>query len=96
VAQTLKTLVPELTSSFQTLNYTTNELAYNPPGDNEGFEFWFAWMAHNWNSFVSTGDAHGRIGRALLFVPCVSLRNMGALGDLFSAAIGTLHTCPGS
>jgi len=96
IVQRLGALVPQLTSSFQTFHYTANELAYNPPGDDEGMLFWMAWAAHNWNSFLYTGDAHGRFGRALLMMPCVSLRNMGPLGDLFSAAIGALRVCPGS
>lgn len=61
---------PELTRSFQVLTYFVNELAYNAPGDDEGFLFWLSWFVHNWNSVFATGDAHGGIGRATQLVNC--------------------------
>ncbi|MCW3039753.1 MAG: hypothetical protein JWM31_1658, partial [Solirubrobacterales bacterium] len=55
----LSAVTPALTSAFKVLNYTVNELAYNPQGDDEGFLYWLSWFAHNGNSFTSTQDAHG-------------------------------------
>jgi phospholipid/cholesterol/gamma-HCH transport system substrate-binding protein len=47
-----------------------NELAFNPPGKEEGFLFWLAWANHNANSLFSMRDAHGAIRHSLLFASC--------------------------
>jgi phospholipid/cholesterol/gamma-HCH transport system substrate-binding protein len=52
---------PDLTRTFRTLQYLANELAFNPDGPEEGFLFWLAWFAHNGNSSLSAGDAHGAV-----------------------------------
>lgn len=82
---------PALTGIAKTLNYTLNEAAYNPPGDDEGFLFWAAWAAHNLNSVLSTGDAHGTILRAITIVSCNGFQTNSSLKPLFKA----LGTCPG-
>jgi len=57
----LSQLTPDLSRSFQALEYLTNELNYNPnKGDNQGFMFWLSWFVHNFNSVVSSGDAKRR------------------------------------
>lgn len=61
---------PGLVSGLKSLNYFFNELAYNPPGDDEGFLFWLAWAGHNFNSFFSAADAHGNIARATSLFSC--------------------------
>lgn len=62
---------PQLTSALQVVNYVLNEFAYNPPGgEDEGGLFWVSWFFHNWMSLSSTADAHGALGRAIVFTGC--------------------------
>ena len=86
--------VPDLTDSFQVVNYLVNELAYNPSGKNQGYLFWFDWLAHNWNSLFSTEDAHGGIGRADVIVSCQQLTSLVSLGPILQLALGTADICP--
>jgi phospholipid/cholesterol/gamma-HCH transport system substrate-binding protein len=86
----LTALTPHLTRSFQVLDYTADELAYNPGGRNQGFLFWTAWAFHNFNSVISVGDAHGGIGRAQVLLNCYGAQGVEA----FQRAIGVLGLCP--
>jgi phospholipid/cholesterol/gamma-HCH transport system substrate-binding protein len=61
---------PKLTTSFSVLNEFFNEIAYNPGKKQGGFLFFLAWGAHNLNSVVSSADAHGPLGRSLLYLNC--------------------------
>jgi phospholipid/cholesterol/gamma-HCH transport system substrate-binding protein len=63
---------PDLTDSFKVLTYVGNELAYNPPGSDEGMLFWLAWFSHNANSVFSTEDAHGAVTHGLALTSCSS------------------------
>ena len=49
---------------FKVVNYLLNELAYNPPGDDEGYLFW-VWPGSTTSAptIFSTQDAHGPIRR---------------------------------
>jgi phospholipid/cholesterol/gamma-HCH transport system substrate-binding protein len=69
----LQPLVPHLTNTFEVVNSLFNELAYNPPGDEEGFLFWTAWANHDANTIFGTQDAHGPIRRGLIVTSCDSL-----------------------
>jgi phospholipid/cholesterol/gamma-HCH transport system substrate-binding protein len=64
---------PDLTSSFRVLNRAVNGLAFNPPGDEEGFLFWLSWGSHITASLFSTQDAHGPVRRGVTVVNCTSL-----------------------
>jgi phospholipid/cholesterol/gamma-HCH transport system substrate-binding protein len=89
---------PQLTRSFKVLNRVVNELAYNPPGGEEGYLFWLAWFAHNSNSLLSVSDAHGIFWRGQTMVSCSSLNALGLLGqanDALSALAQSLP-CPGA
>ena len=44
-------------TTFKVLNYALNELAYNPPGSEEGFLFWISWANHLGVVVFSTQDA---------------------------------------
>jgi phospholipid/cholesterol/gamma-HCH transport system substrate-binding protein len=72
-AQNLAPVTPHLTSTFKVLNAFLNELAYNPPGPEEGYLFWNSWLAHNGASVFSTQDANGPIRRGLVMASCSSL-----------------------
>jgi phospholipid/cholesterol/gamma-HCH transport system substrate-binding protein len=61
---------PKLTSSFSVLNEFFNELAYNPGKSKGGFLFFLDWASHNLDSVVSSADAHGPLGRSLLYLNC--------------------------
>jgi phospholipid/cholesterol/gamma-HCH transport system substrate-binding protein len=61
---------PKLTTSFAVLNEFFNELAANPGSSQGGFLFFLDWANHNLNSVVSSGDAHGVLGRTLVYLNC--------------------------
>ena len=43
----LAAATPDLMTTFKSLNYLLNELAYNPPGaKKEGYLFWLSWANH--------------------------------------------------
>ena len=58
----------------QVLNYLLNELAYNPPGKEEGYLFWAAWANHAGATVFSTQDAHGPIRHGLVLASCSTLQ----------------------
>jgi phospholipid/cholesterol/gamma-HCH transport system substrate-binding protein len=61
---------PKLARSFSVLNEFFNELAYNPGPSKGGFMFFLGWQNHNFNSVLSQTDAHGPLGRTLLYFNC--------------------------
>jgi phospholipid/cholesterol/gamma-HCH transport system substrate-binding protein len=62
--------LPKLASAFSVLNEFFNEIAYNPGASKAGFLFFLDWGNHNLNSVLSTADAHGAIGRTLVYFNC--------------------------
>ncbi len=52
------------------LNEFFNELAYNPGPNKGGFLFFLDWGNHDLNSVVSSADAHGALGRTLVYFNC--------------------------
>jgi phospholipid/cholesterol/gamma-HCH transport system substrate-binding protein len=104
-ADDLAQITPNLTSSLGVLNELFNELAYNPPGKEEGYLFWASWASHAGATVFSTQDAHGPIRRGLFLVSCSSLATLEALqkvNPLLGTLIGLLDTpkqtdvCPSS
>jgi phospholipid/cholesterol/gamma-HCH transport system substrate-binding protein len=69
----LAALTPDLLTTFKVLNYAVNELAYNPPGSEEGFLFWTSWANHAANSVFATQDAQGPIRHGLFITSCAAL-----------------------
>jgi phospholipid/cholesterol/gamma-HCH transport system substrate-binding protein len=59
-----------LGDSLAELNNLFNGLAYNPPGSEEGYLFWLAWLNHNTNNIFLTQDAHGPLRRGLVLQSC--------------------------
>lgn len=92
-ARKLIALTPAVTSVYQVFEYLANELAYNPPGDDEGYLFWFAWFAHNANSVLSTEDANGAVFRGLGLISCKSIIDQPTLAPLLQAVLGPLPVC---
>jgi phospholipid/cholesterol/gamma-HCH transport system substrate-binding protein len=72
---------PGLTTSFEVLNAFLNGLAYNPPGEREGYLFYLAWLNHVTNSMFSTQDALGAIRRGLLVINCAALPGLNGVKE---------------
>jgi phospholipid/cholesterol/gamma-HCH transport system substrate-binding protein len=72
-ATDLAVATPRLEKTFKFVNTVLTELAYNPPGTEEGFLFWNSWAAHNAATVFGTQDAHGPVRRGLLVLSCDSL-----------------------
>jgi phospholipid/cholesterol/gamma-HCH transport system substrate-binding protein len=73
---------PGLASSFSVFNEFVNELAYNPGSNNGGFMFFLLWANHDLNSVLSTADAHGPIGRTLVYLNCEVLPILKGAGEV--------------
>ena len=89
VARDLAVITPQLTTSFKVVNYLLNELAYNPPGKEEGYLFWTAWANHDGNAVFNVADAHGPIRRGLVVASCSTLGVLDQIGKA-QPALGTL------
>jgi phospholipid/cholesterol/gamma-HCH transport system substrate-binding protein len=72
-ARYLRPLTPRLTRTFKVVNSLVNTLAYNPPGDEEGYLFWASWVNHAGATVFGTQDAHGPIRRGVVITSCDSL-----------------------
>jgi phospholipid/cholesterol/gamma-HCH transport system substrate-binding protein len=73
---------PGLSSSFSVFNELLNELAYNPGSNKGGFMFFLLWANHDLNSVLSTSDAHGPLGRTLLYLNCEVLPILKGAGEV--------------
>ena len=78
-AEELAPTTSRLDRVFGVLTDLLNTLAYNPPGDEEGYLFWSAWANHNAAFVFNTQDAHGPIRRGNFLVDCASLSATEAL-----------------
>jgi phospholipid/cholesterol/gamma-HCH transport system substrate-binding protein len=73
----LSAATPDLTTTFKSLNYLLNELAYNPPGDKEeGYLFWASWTNHAGASVFASQDAHGPIRKGMVLASCSTLQTL--------------------
>jgi phospholipid/cholesterol/gamma-HCH transport system substrate-binding protein len=61
---------PNLRGTFSHLNVLLNTLAYNPPGDSEGFLFYAPWANHNFNASSTFQDGAGIVRRSVNMVNC--------------------------
>ena len=100
----LAAVTPKLTTTLKNLNEVLNELAYNPPGKEEGYLFWLSWLNHDGASIFSVQDAHGPIRRGTILTSCATLGILDQIGTVQPAlgtAAGLLHApktaavCPG-
>jgi phospholipid/cholesterol/gamma-HCH transport system substrate-binding protein len=74
--------LPRLTTSFEVFNELVNELGYNPGPKQGGFIFFADWAAHNLNSALSTADAHGPLGRTLVYLNCEVLPLLQGVSEI--------------
>jgi phospholipid/cholesterol/gamma-HCH transport system substrate-binding protein len=93
ISQGLGVATPGLKLGFTSLNDGLNALAFNPPGDQEGFLFYVPWLNHNLVTNYSLQDAYGPIRRGLVQESCgtaqtaaVSLSNEAYLRLLYQLA----------
>jgi phospholipid/cholesterol/gamma-HCH transport system substrate-binding protein len=100
----LAQVTPKLTTTLKNLNQVLNELAYNPPGKEEGYLFWLSWLNHDGASIFSVQDAHGPVRRGTILASCATLGVLDQIGTVQPAlgtAAGLLHApktaavCPG-
>jgi len=85
---------PKLATSFSVLNEFFNELANNPGSKQGGFLFWLDWGNHNLNSVVSSADAHGVLGRTLLYLNCEVapiLKSVAEVNTTVNLIVGLLN-----
>lgn len=87
------TATTHLVRTGKVLNYTVNELAYNPPGGEEGYLFWVAWFLHNANSILTTEDAHGATWRGLVMVGCSTFGQVVGANPAL-APLAAVPLCP--
>lgn len=66
----LATTTKNLGGGIREINNLFNSIAYNPPGAEEGYAFWLAWLNHNTNSLFLTQDAMGPIRRGIVLQSC--------------------------
>lgn len=91
--QAISESFPKLATSFSVINEFFNELAYNPGKGAAGFDFFLAWANHNLNSVVANGDAHGTIGRSLIYFNCKILpiiQGVEAVNETVKLLVGLL------
>jgi phospholipid/cholesterol/gamma-HCH transport system substrate-binding protein len=93
ISQGLGVATPGLKLGFTSLNDGLNALAFNPPGDQEGFLFYVPWLNHNLVTSYPLQDAYGPIRRGLVQESCgtaqtaeVSLANEAYLRLLYQLA----------
>ncbi len=73
---------PNLRGTFTHLNTLLNMLAYNPPGDSEGFLFYAPWANHNFNASVSFQDGLGLVRRSVNMLTCSTANSAeGVFGE---------------
>jgi phospholipid/cholesterol/gamma-HCH transport system substrate-binding protein len=70
ISQGLGVATPGLKTGFTRLNTGLNALAYNPPGQDEGFLFYVPWLNHNLTMNYLLQDGYGPIRRGLVLESC--------------------------
>jgi phospholipid/cholesterol/gamma-HCH transport system substrate-binding protein len=73
---------PKLASTFSVLNEFFNELAFNPGPKKAGYLFFLDWANHNLNSVLSSTDAHGAVGRVLVYLNCKILPILNGVASI--------------
>jgi len=86
---------PDLTNILSVARRAINEFSYVPKGEDKGYLFWFAWFAHNLNTFTGNQDANGTFWRGTAIVSCSSLLNNPVLIGLLGPLLPQLQpACP--
>lgn len=80
-----------LVATLDVLNALVDRLAYNPPGNQEGYLFWLAWLNHLGGNVFNAQDAHGPIRRGAVVINCAQrlvLDQVAATNQTLGAIIG--------
>jgi phospholipid/cholesterol/gamma-HCH transport system substrate-binding protein len=78
-AANLAAATPQFEKAFAVLDAFLNGLAYNPPGKQEGYLFYLAWLNHITNSVLSAQDALGPIRRTVVSIDCNNISGLRAI-----------------
>jgi phospholipid/cholesterol/gamma-HCH transport system substrate-binding protein len=81
-SQNLAEASPNLATAFQVFNEFFNEIAYNPGPNQGGFLFFLDWANHNFNSVLSSADAHGTLGHSLVYFNCELVKILGGVEEI--------------
>jgi virulence factor Mce-like protein len=73
-------IAPDATATLKELNTAGNLLAYDPPGDEQGYLFWAQWLSHLAPWIFNTQDANGPIRRGQLLFTCDTLKDAAGVG----------------
>jgi phospholipid/cholesterol/gamma-HCH transport system substrate-binding protein len=93
-SQKLAEATPDLVTFFSVFNEFFNELAYNPGAKQGGFLFFLDWANHNFNSVLSSADAHGALGHTLVYFDCnlvTILAGVEKVNPAVRLILGLLH-----
>jgi phospholipid/cholesterol/gamma-HCH transport system substrate-binding protein len=104
-SEQLARTIPSLSKSIGVLNTLFNELAYQPPGKQQGYLFWGSWLAHIADSLASAQDANGPVLQGIFMGTCDELnffegqlqphnQPLGVILDLLNPP--ALSTVPGA
>ncbi len=105
-ASALAKSTPNLVKFTEVFNALFNELAYDPPGKENGYLFYLPWANHNTNSTVSGQDGISTLRRAMIMVSCSQLEVLeplskpnpttGEIRNPYLATLIKLLNAPGS
>lgn len=73
-------VAPDATATLRELNRAGNMLAYDPPGEEQGYLFWTQWLSHLAPWIFNTQDANGPIRRGQLLFTCDTLKDVAGVG----------------
>jgi len=78
-AKALAKSTPDLVKFTEVFNALFNELAYDPPGKENGFLFYLPWANHNTNSTVGAQDGISTLRRGLIMASCAQLQTLESI-----------------
>ncbi|NLT05764.1 MAG: hypothetical protein GXY03_05565, partial [Solirubrobacterales bacterium] len=79
-ARDLAKATPDLMKFTEVFNALFNELAYDPPGKENGYLFYLPWANHNTNSTIASQDGIGPLRRSLILASCSQLDSFETFG----------------
>jgi phospholipid/cholesterol/gamma-HCH transport system substrate-binding protein len=85
----LSSATGNLYRTLRTVNAVLDILAYNPPGNEEGYLFWLTWANHLGANVFNTQDAHGPIRRGAVVAGCDVLAIVDQVGQV-NEVLGTI------
>ncbi len=78
-ANALAKSTPNLVKFTEVFNALFNELAYDPPGKENGYLFYLPWANHNTNSTVSSQDGISTLRRSVIAASCSQLQTLESI-----------------